>query len=176
MPGSLLGSTSRSGSQQTEEMCSSRGFYLYIVTTFNKIHSRCQARGLQLCFKVATYYFKIGKSIYQIVTKKVILSVGVFWNNYVNNYLVFSLKVSFRLTLNCSHNQVLSVQRLTIQDSERTFWTPRLSSLLKTSAVFQTPVVSDQTVLPYQGDEVFSLWLQHVDPVLLPGRPQDNSF
>lgn len=107
----LLGSTSSSGSQQMEEMYSSCGFYLYIVTTFNKMHSRYQARALQLCFKVTTYYFKIGKGPCRIGTKN-ILPVVVFWNDYLYNYLVFSLKVFFSLTLNYGHNQVLLVQRL----------------------------------------------------------------
>lgn len=43
------------------------------------------------------------------------------------------------------------------------------------STVFQTLVVSDQTVLPSQRDEVSTLWLQPTDPGLVSGITQDNS-
>lgn len=171
----LLGSTSSSGSQQMEEMYSSCGFYLYIFTTFNKMHSPCQARALQLCFKVATYYFKIGKGPCRIGTKNIILPVVVFWNNYLYNYLVFSLKVFFSLILNCGHNQVLLVRRLKFKIQKGPSSGLQTSSLLKMSTVFQTLVVSDQTVLPSQRDVVSTLWLQPADPGLLSGITQDNS-
>lgn len=60
-----------------EEMCSSGGFYLYIVIIFNKIHSRFQ-RGTYSYVLKFQCYFKIGKDPCKVLTKKTILIVMVF--------------------------------------------------------------------------------------------------